>query len=96
MKRLETTLTKEKNFFSRVRHVTTTSANSLLTWIKMLSNVGYVIIMVVILGVLLEGMVLIANFRSGKRYRADRILKDLLTSLWNEALRKTKRKLNSR
>ena len=96
MKRLETTLTKGESFFSRARRVVTTNVNSLSTWTKMLSNVGYVIIMVAILGVLLEGMVLIANFRSGKQYRADRILKDLLTSLWIEALRKTKQKSNSR
>ena len=96
MKRLETTSTKEKNFFSRVRHATTTSVNSLSTWGKMLLNVGCVIIGVVILGALLESMALIANLRSGTQYRTDRIFKDLLTSLWNDSLEKTKQKLRSR
>ena len=50
MKLLETTKKPGRNYFSSVRRVITTSVSSLLTWIKMFLNVGFVIIAVVILG----------------------------------------------
>tara|TARA_S200002703_G_C3678874_1_gene208503 strand:+ start:162 stop:530 length:369 start_codon:yes stop_codon:yes gene_type:complete len=95
MKRLETALTKETNYFSRVLRAITTSVSSLLTWISMFISVGFAIIAVVILGVLLGAMVLICNYRNGTQYQAEVILRNLLTSLWKQSVEKTKKKWNS-
>jgi hypothetical protein len=67
MKLLETTENPALSFFSRARHAITTSASSLLTWAKMLLSVGFVITGAVILGVLLDVMVRIHNYRNGTR-----------------------------
>lgn len=96
MKRLETTQTKATNYFSRARHAITTNVSSLLTWIKMLLSVGFVIIAVVILGVLLDVLVRISNYKNGTQLQTGQILKDLLTSLWNQSLEKARKNLNSR
>jgi hypothetical protein len=91
MKLLETTQTKAMSFFLRARHVITTNVNFLLTLTKMCLSVGFVIIMVVTLGVLLDVLVRICNYRNGTQYRTGQILKDLLTYLWKDALKKTGR-----
>ena len=95
MKRLEDTGTGARNFFSRALRATITSASSLLTWTSMFISVGFAIIAVVILGVLLEVMVRITNFRNGTQYRSEAILKDLLNSLWKQSVEKTRKKWNS-
>jgi hypothetical protein len=61
MKLLETTKTQGRNYFSNVRSAITTSISSLSIWTKVLLNVGFAIIGVVILGALLESMALIAK-----------------------------------
>ena len=96
MKLLETTAKPAKtNIILDALRAITTNINSLLTWIKMLFTVGYVIIAVGILGVLLGVLVLISNYRNGTEYRTGQILKDLLTYLLNKALKDTRQKLNS-
>jgi hypothetical protein len=40
-------------------------------------------------------LAIICNYRNGTEYRTGQILKDLLTSLWSEAIEKTKKKWNS-
>ena len=95
MKLLDTSQTRVMNFFSRVRHVIIVNVNSLLTSIKMFISVGFVIIVVVVLGVLLDVLVRISNYRNGTQYRTGQILKDLLTFLWNQSVEKTKAKWNS-
>ena len=93
MKHLETTSTKVPNFFSRALHAVTTSVSSLLTWISLFISVGFAIIAVVILGVLLDVMVRITNYKNGTQYQTEVILKDLLTSLWKQSVEKTKAKV---
>ena len=96
MKLLETTAKPaRKSIISNALHAITTSISSLLIWIKMLFIVGFVIIAVVTLGVLLDVLVRIANYRNGTELRTGQILKDLLTSLWNQSIEKTKAKWNS-
>jgi hypothetical protein len=96
MKRLETTAKPAKtNIISNVLHAITTSISSLLIWIKMLFIVGFVIIAVAVLGVLLDVLVRLSNYRNGTEYRTGQILKDSLISLWSQSLAKTKAKWNS-
>ena len=96
MKLLETTAKPaRKSIISNALHAITISISSLLIWIKMLFIVGFVIIAVVTLGVLLDVLVRIANYRNGTELRTGQILKDLLTSLWNQSIEKTRLKWNS-
>jgi len=96
MKRLETTDKPARmSIISNALRAIITSINSLLIWIKMLFIVGFVIIAVVVLGVLLDVLVRISNYRNGTQYRTGQILKDLLTFLWNQSVEKTKAKWNS-
>ena len=88
MKRLGTSQTKAMNYFSRVLSAVTTNVSSLLTWIKMLISVGFAIIAVVILGVLLDVLVRIHNYKHGTQLRTGQILKDLLNFLWIQSLEK--------
>jgi hypothetical protein len=69
MKRLEDTGTRDPNFFSRALRAIITNASSLLTWTKMCLSVGFVIIMVVILGALLDVMVRLPTTEMGPNYR---------------------------
>ncbi len=96
MKRLETTQTKVRNYFSRALSAITTNVNSLLTWIKLFISVGFVIIGVITLGALLGVLVLICNYSRGTNYQTGQILKGLLTSLWKDSLEKTKRRREHR
>ena len=96
MKRLETTQTKAQSFFSDARRAVTTSVSSLLTWTKMCLSVGFVIIMVVILGGLLDVLVRMSNYRNGTKLQTDLILRDLMTSLVTRSVERSKRNLNSR
>ena len=59
------------------------------------NGVGCVIIMVVVLGVLLDVLVRISNYRNGTEYRTGQILKDLMSFLWKESLEKAKQQYNS-
>jgi hypothetical protein len=96
MKLLETTAKPAKtSIISNVLHAITTSISSLLIWIKMLFIAGFVIIAVVVLGALLGVLVRLSNYRNGTDLRTEPILKDLLISLWNQSVEKTKRKWNS-
>ena len=63
---------------------------------KNVYSVGFAIIAVVILGALLDVLVRIHNYRNGTQLRTGQILKDLLTSLWNQSLERARRNLNSR
>ena len=96
MKRLEDTGTRAPNFFSRALHVITTNASSLLTWTKMCLSVGFVIIMVVILGALLDVMVRLHNYRNGTKLQTDQIYRNLMTFLVTRSVERAKKNLNSR
>ena len=85
MKLLDTTATREMSFFSRVRHAIITNANSLLIWTKMLLNVGFVIIAVVILGILLGVLVRIDSYRNGTKFQVAPILVILIAYSWMQA-----------
>ena len=78
MKRLETIGKRDLSFFSRVLRAVITSASSLLTWTKMCLSVGFVIIMVVTLGALLDVLVRLLNYRNGTKLQTDLIFRDLL------------------
>ena len=80
------------NIILNALHAIIESTSSLLTWIKTLFIVGFVIIVVVILGALLEVLVRLYNYRNGTQLQTGPILKGLLTSLWKESLEKTKRR----
>ena len=96
MKLLETTAKPARtNINSNVLRVIITRISSLLIWTKMFFIVGFVIIAVATLGVLLDVLVRLSNYRNGTELRTGRILKDLLTSLWRGAINKTKQKWNS-
>ena len=95
MKLLETTAKPAKvNIISNVLRAITASISSLLIWIKMLFIVGFVIIAVAALGILLGVLVRISNYKSGTELQTGQILKDLLTSLWDQSVEKTRRKWN--
>ena len=94
MKRLETTLIKEQSYFSRALRAITTSVSSLLIWIKVLINVGFAIIAVVILGALFDVMVRMYNYRNGTKLRTGQIFKDFLTSLWKISVLRGVKKYN--
>jgi hypothetical protein len=95
MKLLETIGKGDLSFFSRALRAVITSANSLLTWTKMCLSVGFVIIMVVTLGVLLDALVRILNYRDGTKLQTDLIFRDLLISLVKKSLDKLTIKSNS-
>jgi len=59
-------------------------------------SVGFVIIAAAALGALLGVMVPILNYKNGTTYSAGKIWKDLMISLWREAIRHVKITLNSR
>ena len=97
MKLLGTTGKQAKvNFISGALRAITESISSLLTWIKMLFIVGFVIIAVAILGALLDVLVRIHNYKNGTELQTGLILRDLLISLWSQSVEKTRRNLNSR
>ena len=91
MKRLEDTGTKVPNFFSRALRAVITNVNSLLTWTKMCLSVGFVIIMVVILGALLDVMVRLSNYRNGTKLQTDLILRNLMTFLVERSVERSKK-----
>ena len=95
MKLLETIGKRDLSFFSRALRAVITSANSLLTCTKMCLSVGFVIIMVVTLGVLLDALVRILNYRDGTKLQTDLIFRDLLISLVKKTLDKLTIKSNS-
>ena len=54
------------------------------------------VIMVAVFVVLLDVLVRIHNYKNGTKLQTGQILRDLLTSLWNQSVAKTRQKLNSR
>ena len=96
MRRLDTSQTRAANYFSRVRHAVITSVSSLLIWTKMLISVGFVIIGVVILGVLLDVLVRLHNYRNGTKLQTGPILKGLLIFLLNQSILRARQNSNYR
>lgn len=62
----------------------------------MLFIVGFVITLVATLGVLLDALVRILNYKNGTRLQTGQIFHDLLNSLWMKAMKRSKQSLNSR
>ena len=95
MKRLAMALSTVRKLFTSARNAITTNLSFLLTCLKMYLSVGFVIIAAAALGVLLGVMVPILNYRNGTRYSAGKIWKDLMISLWREAVRNARITSNS-
>ena len=95
MKLLETTQTRAQSFYSRVLHVVTTSVSSLLIWTRMSLSVGFVIIMAVTLGVLLDVLVRISNYRNGTKLQTGQIFHDFLNYSWKKGLAQARQNSNS-
>ena len=81
MKLLETTKRPDRNYFSNVRRAITTNISSLLTWTKMLLNVGCVIIVVAIFAGWFVVLGHLFNYSDGRNLQAATILRDLLSYL---------------
>ena len=78
MKRLATIGRQVASFFINAPHAIITNLSSLLTWIKMLLSVGFVIIMVAAFVALLDVLVRIRNYRDGTEFQTISILRDLI------------------
>ena len=85
----------KKNIISDVLRATIESISSLLTWIKMLFIVGFVIIAVVILGGLLDVLVRLSNYKNGTQLQTGQILKSFLIFSVMESIGKISKKSNS-
>ena len=78
MKRLATIGRQVASFFINAPRAVITNLSSLLTWIKMLLSVGFVIIMVAVFVGLLDVLVRIHNYKDGTQYQTTSILRDLI------------------
>ena len=78
MKRLAIIGRQAASFFINAPHAIITNLSSLLTWIKMLLNVGFVIIMAAVFVALLDVLVRIHNYRNGTEFQTISILRDLI------------------
>ena len=97
MKRLVIIGKQVASFFINAPRAIITNLSSLLTWIKMLLNVGFVITMVAVFVALLDVLVRIHNYRNGTEYQTILILRDLIGRFLDyRAPKKGRRKYSSK